>query len=227
MNLRAIIALAATLIAGHCSNLDLLNKLENPGGISKSSSGETFTTNNYVFVSSWTTVGDMSNNPYVADCNGNTGANRADCACSRAAAMRGLRKSSTHVFRAWLSTSTSDAICRVQALGNLCNTNIPGNWFNTLGETIVTNYNGFAAATIPSAIRYDEFGVDQGPNLVWTGTNVGGTVVASLHCTDWTVVGGSGQIGDRTASTAANVWTQSTPSQLCNTAQRIYCVASP
>ena len=230
MKVKAIVVLFSVIFLYRCNNLGLLDKLENPGGISSGASGgEKFTTNNYVFVSSWTTIGDMSNNPFAVDCNTNTGANRADCACSRAAAMRGLRKSSTHVFRAWLSTTASNAICRVQALGNGCMTSIAGTWFNTLGESIVTNFSGFAGATLPMAIRYDEFGVDQGVNLVWTGTNTGGTAATSLHCSDWTDGSGasSGVIGDRTGSTTANMWTQSTPNQACNTAQRVYCVAAP
>jgi len=237
MKVKAIVVLFSVIFLYRCNNLGLLDKLENPGGISSGASGgEKFTANNYVFVSSWTTLGDMANNPYAADCNGNTGANRADCACSRAAAMRGLRKSSTHVFRAWLSVDATpgpskDAQCRVQGIGNGCGINFPVTWYNTLGQAIVNDYNGFSSGALLAAIRHDEFGVDQGANLVWTGTLNTGLTATGNDCSDWTDATGGvpGSIGDRTLATT--LWTQTSPTptahQLCNTAQRIYCVAAP
>lgn len=222
LTVSALFIAAASL--ANCTNIDLLEKLEKPGAIKN----EVFTNNYYVFVSSWTTLGHMGGSPY-GDCLQYTGANRADCACTKAAIGQGLRRSGSHVFRAWLSTSSSNAICRVQGLGNGCITAIPFPWFNTQGQIIVNDFGGFAGTTIPNAIRFDEFKLDQGPNLVWTGTNVGGTVAASTHCSDWTDMtnAGTGVIGDRTGSTTANMWTQSTPNQTCDTSQRIYCVASP
>jgi len=220
------------LAISSCNNYGLLDKLEQPSS-SSSSSTEVFTSNYYVFVSSWTTLGHMGGSPYNDVCSASTGADKADCACTRAAASRGLRKSSTHVFRAWLSVDATpgpqkDARCRVQALGS-CSTNFPSTWFNTQGQVVVNNFNGLESSTLTNAIRYDEFGQDQGPSLVWTGTIVGGTSNSSLDCEGWTdqSAGFSGQVGDRTQSTTANLWTQQSPNQTCNTSQRIYCVAAP
>lgn len=234
ITVRLTLALAFTGFATQCNNYGLLDKLQNPG--SSSSSTETFTSNYYVFVSSWTTLGAMGGSPYNAECGSSTGAAKADCACTRAAMARGLRKSNSHVFRAWLSVDNSpgpvqDAKCRVQAQGSGCNTSFPSPWFNTQGQTVVTNFNGFDLNALLTAIRYDEFGQDQGPNLVWTSTLSTGLTASGNDCNDWTdqSAGFSGAIGDRTVT--GTLWTQSSPTptghQLCNTSQRIYCVAAP
>lgn len=218
------------LLATHCNNYDLVDKLQNPGSSSGSTGPfvETFTTNNYIFVTSWTVNGtmDMSASPYP-DCNTNTGANRADCACSRAAATNGLRKSSSHVFRGWLSTSSADAKCRVQALGNGCMTNIAATWFNTQGQAVVNNYNGFEAALLV-AVRYSESRADIGPDLVWTGTSLTGSFVGTgADCTSWgSTAPANGTVGSRMTNTSPT-WVNDGSATACNTTQRIYCVASP
>jgi hypothetical protein len=211
-----------------CSNYGLADKLANPGSSSTSTFKESFTNNYYVFVSSWTTLGAMNGSPYNSDCSSSVGDGKADCACTRAAAARGLRRSSTHVFRAWLSTAGTDAKCRVQSLPNgTCDPGAVGPWFNLNGQTVVSSYSGFSAGTtIAANIRYDEFGIDQGPTQVWTGTNASGVNVASSNCSDWTDQStASGQYGDRTTNAAA--WT-TTGSSNCGTGNfRIYCVAAP
>ena len=211
------------LFASSCNNYGLLDKMKDPG-----SSQESFTTNYYVFVSSWTTLGSMGGSPY-ADCNQYTGTSRADCACTRAAISRGLRKSSSHVFRAWLSVDATpgpqqDAQCRVQGTGGGCNINFPAPWFNTQGQTVVSNYNAFSSAALNTGIRYDEFRADQGASAVWTNTQ-SGTSNSANDCNDWTdQVSGSGVVGD--ASSPGTTWSQNT-TQPCSTPQRIYCVAAP
>lgn len=228
MKVKAIVALISVLFFYRCNNLGLLDKLENPGGASSGSSGgEKFTTNNYIFVSSWTTQGDMSFTPF-AECNADTGPNKADCACSRAAAANGLRRSSTHVFRAWLSTTSSDAKCRVQGGPNGCMTNIPTTWFNTQGQAVVNNFNGFEAA-LSIEVRYSESRTDIGPDLVWTGTSVtAGTYTGTPDntCSSWTsTLPTSGTVGSRIVATTN--WVNNGTATACNTAQRIYCVAAP
>lgn len=227
ITVRLTLALAFTGLATQCNNYSLLDKLENPG-TSSSTSKETFTNNNYIFVSSWTTLGHMGGSPYNSECSASTGADKADCACTRAAIARGLRRNSTHVFRAWLSIgpSTSDARCRVQGLGNGCTTNFPTPWFNTSGQMVAGSFDNIVNSTLSAAVRYDEFGVDQGPNLVWTNTSSTGFSAGAVDCADWTDgVTGTGAIGNRTVTGAT--WTADTPDQTCNTSQRIYCVAAP
>lgn len=217
-----------------CNNYGLADKLSNPSGSSGSgasgpTSSETFTTNNYIFVSSWVTLGDMSNTPYT-ECNGFAGAARADCGCTKAAASRGLRKSSSHQFYAWLSISNTpgpqrNAICRIQNNGTTgCATAGAVPWFNTNGQTVFNNLAAFASPPT-NAIRYDENGVDSGANVVWTGSIAG--AYSAESCTDWTSNSATptgNRAGDRTSN--SGFWeNSSTP--LCNTTQRVYCVASP
>jgi hypothetical protein len=216
----------------YCNNYGLLDKLQDPTG---GSSTELFTNNYYIFVSSWTTAGDMSGITF-SECAGKMGMDRADCGCSIAARNKGLRKSSSSVFRAWLSVDANpgpaqNASCRVQGLST-CTTNLPGPWYNTQGQIVVNSFNEFTMATLSNAIRYDESGSDSGVNLVWTNTTSSGVANGTTHCVNWTdgTNGGvTGAIGDRTQ--AGTLWTQSsptpTPNQACNTTQRIYCVAAP
>ncbi|MBN8221699.1 MAG: hypothetical protein J0L53_12295 [Spirochaetes bacterium] len=221
-HLALVASVFISLMAG-CNNYALLDKIENPGG---SSNTEKFTDNLYIFVSSWSTLGAMGGSPYNSECGGSTGDAKADCTCTRAALSRGLRRNSTHVFRAWLSTSTTNAICRIQGLANGCSTSFSVPWFNTKGEVVQNNFSGFTAGTTINAVRYDEFGVDQGGTQVWTGTSATGSTITSMTCSDWTDQTGTfnGQYGDRTSNAAA--WTTST-SIACNNNYRIYCVASP
>ncbi len=224
LRIHSLIAMA--VLTAHCNNYDLLDKLQNPGTASTSTFKESFTNNYYVFVSSWTTLGAMNGSPYNSECSGSVGDGKADCACTRAAIARGLRRSSTHVFRAWLSTVGTNAKCRIQGLSNgTCDPGVSVPWFNTNGQTVVTSYAGFFAGTIAANIRYDEFGVDQGVPQVWTGTSATGTY-SGTNCADWLdqTSGGSGTYGDRTVTTA--VWTTST-TLACDNSHRIYCVAAP
>jgi hypothetical protein len=221
--------LLIALISVHCNNFGLLDKLNDPTSTSSTSTStkaETFTNNYYVFVTSWTTPGDMSGATQT-ECAAMTGTNKADCACNIAAINNGLRKSNAHVFRAWLSNTSTNGICRVQAAANGCGTSSPGPWLNTAGQTVATSFAGFASGALTNAIRYDETGTDSGVNLVWTATLSGGTVAAGQHCGDWLVGSGgsTGLIGDRTLTTAT--WTQGGTTPTCNTAQRLYCVAAP
>jgi hypothetical protein len=223
-----ILSVATGLIVANCNNYGLLDKLQDPTG---GSSTELFTNNYYIFVSSWTTAGDMSGITF-SECATKTGMGKADCGCTIAAINNKLRKSSSSVFRAWLSVDATpgpnaqDAKCRVQGLGNTCTTTLPGPWYNTQGQIVANSYNDFTAATLTNAIRYDESGLDSGVNLVWTGTLSTGLTATSLDCGDWAEALGAntGQVGDRTQT--GNSWTQSA-TRASNTAQRIYCVAAP
>lgn len=211
-----------------CNNYGLLDKLQNPDSTSSSAAKETYTSNYYVFVSSWTTLGAMNGSPYNSECSSSVGDGKADCACTRAAASRGLRRNSTHVFRAWLSTAGTNAKCRIQGLPNgTCDPGILVPWYNTNGQAVVTSYAGFAAGTLTTGVpvRFDEFGMDQGVTQVWTGTSATGTY-SGTNCADWIDQSNtpSGTYGDRTATAAA--WTTST-SFTCDNNARIYCVAAP
>ncbi len=211
-----------------CNNYNLLDRIENPG--QSAGSGETFTNNYYAFVSSWTTLGAMGGSPFN-DCNFlATGLERADCACTRAAMIRNLRRSSTHMFRAWLSVDNTpgpqiDAICRLSGGTTGCGTpSYPGPIFDTMGQTIGNDYSVFAG-TLLKEIRFDEFGIFQGPNEVWTGSTIGGAAASGADCEAWeNLFSATGKLGDRTY--ANNLWTDN-GNNTCSNSYRIYCIASP
>src|SRR5262249_33563181 len=103
--------------------------------------------------------------------NGNLGGLAgADAKCDAAAQSAGL----PGTFVAWLSDSHTDAISRVQDVGP---------WSLIGGQTVFSNKASLA--TGPSvAPNQDEQG-HQVQGQVWTGT-VGGGLMASTNCVDWT-----------------------------------------
>lgn len=225
----ALSAAVITLALSACNSYGLVDKLENPGSLASgnTNSGEEFVSLNYVFVSSWNTTGDLSMQPF-SQCNSLSNIARADCACTEAAATNHLRKHASHQFRAWLSTSTANAKCRVLGLANGCDTNVAQSWHNTMGEVIVSNFSGFSSGALQKEIRYSESKVNTAPDLVWTGTNSSGDN-SSTNCVNWTSqnTADSGSVGRRLDANAN--WTQnSSPvSQTCDTTQRLYCLAMP
>jgi hypothetical protein len=228
MKLHRTLLLCATLSLAYCNNYGLLDRLENPGG----SGGGNFTSNFYIFASSWTTQGNMSGSPFP-ECNAlGTGLDRADCACQRAASGRGLLRSPTHQFRAWLSVSPPaqlDAICRIFGGTTGCSSlPIAGPYLNTQGQTVAPGYFRFdvnANGDLSSAVQFDEFGNDLGLSAVWTGTLSNG-LDSTVNCINWTSVSNSnnGQAGLANSSTSQ--WTNNA-NKSCDTYNRVYCVASP
>lgn len=228
MQIIKICAFASTAALGlllHCNNYDLLKKLEDPGG-SSGGAVERFTTNYYVFVSSWLTQGDMSGQPY-AECNSDTGAARADCACTRAAAANGLRRNGSHLFRAYLANFSGgiEARCQVAGLPSGCNPNTGGPWFNTQGALV---FNGLADLTggLTNPIKFTEAKVDIASGFVWTGNGASGNVMNACDA--------AGSWNDTTTTNVAvgdllmtvTQW-QAKSNLNCNTLNRIYCMATP
>ncbi|MBV6494320.1 MAG: hypothetical protein LDLANPLL_02351 [Turneriella sp.] len=211
--------LALTLLALQCNNYGLVDKLENP-------STEVFTDKLYIFVSSWTTAGDMSGQPFPG-CSSLIGLSKADCACTRAAATGNLRKSRSHEYRAYLGIASGgsaiDPRCRVLGLGSGCIT-VTGPWYNTLGELVANDSSAFTGSPLSKAIKYTEMRGDFSPDLVWTGAGASGNHVSG--CPGWNdnSVGSSANVGDRNATNST--W-QSISTPTCNTTQRIYCMAVP
>jgi hypothetical protein len=225
MKLHRTLLLCAALSLAYCNNYGLRDKLENPGG------GGNFTSNFYIFASSWTTQGDMSASPFP-ECNAlGTGLARADCACQRAATGRGLLRSPTHQFRAWLSVSPPaqlDAICRIFGGTTNCSLPIAGPYLNTQGQIVTPSYSGFdvnANGDLSSAVQFDEFGNDLGLSAVWTGTLNNG-LDSTVNCTNWTnsLAGFNGRAG--VANSSISQWTDN-GQKACDTYNRVYCVASP
>lgn len=226
MHARIFGTLLLAVALSQCNNYDLLDKLESPG-ISASGSKETFTSNNYIFVSSWLTAGDMMAAPFP-ECAAFNGMPRADCACTRSAASRGLRKSSSHSFIAWLSATGNDALCRLQGLATPCSPSGSSPYFNTLGQQVAASVGDFGVNNLSAPIQYDESGNGAGSNLAWTGTSSTGSH-SGTSCTDWSIAsaGPNATVGDRTAPGGSAAWTNTGTNQGCDTSQRVYCVARP
>lgn len=206
----------------HCNNYDLLNQLENPGGVS----GEIFADRFYAFVSSWQTTGDMANQPY-SECSAFTGVAKADCACTKAAAANNLRKNSQHEFKAFLGLPGApvyDPPCRSVGYPAGCATNILSPWYNTRDAVIFNAHSSAAFGTsIQNPIRYSEQKADMVSGAVWTGSSgLGGYTNAcpsNWVVADTTIV----NVGDFSQTTTS--WEFITTAA-CNTQARIYCFAT-
>ncbi|MBS0617461.1 MAG: hypothetical protein JSR44_04690 [Spirochaetes bacterium] len=211
----------------NCSNISLYDKLANPGGTTGSRANETFTTNYYAFTSSWTTVGDMSGQPYAECVAAPDGVARADCACTRAAAENGLRKNSGQQYYAYLGNKgiNLEARCRIARLSAGCSPSAPGPWFNTIGQIVVNTFSELSGS-LQNSLQYDAKGNLVGTVGTWTGAGASGN--AQDECGgNW--VDGSGAL---TASTGDNSkvntsWQYSGSTPLCNNPNRIYCFATP
>lgn len=209
-----------------CTNYDLLDKLENPGG------KETFTDRLIVFVTSQMTAGDMFA-LNAGSCNG-TGIGKADCVCQALAAQNGLRRSSTSKFLAWLSISGAPMNCRfANAMGVSCPPSGTQVWYNTNFEPV---FQGIESATtglmgstpgLPNAIKYAEnrFLVPNTTDDVWTGTTAGGAIGST--CADWQSFNNlaSGTVGQ--SHSFGPAWTSTGGTVTCDQFKRIYCVAVP
>ena len=208
------------IFANRCNNYDLLEKIQDPGGKT-----EQFTTNNYIFVSSWLMQGDLSYTPFP-ECNGMTGTPAADCSCTRAAAANGLRKGPSHQFIAVLSTgspSIYDALCKIQNLPQGgCAATDPNPWYNTAGETVAPNLVSLFGAANPIAIRYSENKSEPGTNLAWTGSTTGG-INSSSNCSNWTSTSNVVQASGGNRIGLSGQWLSDGSSMNCDTTQRVYC----
>lgn len=123
----------------------------------------------------------------------------ADAACIGAAQTAGMGGN----WKAWLSSSTVDAIDRVSDVGP---------WYDLGGTLIFSNKANLA--TVPLAgLWKDETGASLGSDRIWTGTAVGGQYIEDLGpgskpCGDWMDASISstakiGQIGRRDSAWTA------------------------
>lgn len=104
-------------------------------------------------------------------------------------------------WKAWLSTTTVNAIDRVTGIGP---------WFDTKGTVVFANRAQLM--TMPSTtLWYDEAGVFLASDKIWTGTGFGGTYLAALTgtapCAEWTsgMMNAQAKVGQVGRSDAA--WT--------------------
>jgi len=191
-------------------------------------SGAAGAVNRRAFVTSTEYGADLAALPVA----GATALDKADTVCRDRAAAGGLPNAAT--YRAWLSTSATDAYCHVQGLGgkksNGCNgASQPGAgpWFQANG---ITAFSGSLADLTGSGqviyrnILMDEYqhGLPVELRNVWTGTSLSGTF-KEPNCSDWasTSISSNGWTGDPLAT--LDDWTEKTL-LACNGTAPLLCV---
>jgi len=131
----------------------------------------------------------------------------ADQTCAAAAAAAQLPGQ----FRAWLSTSTTDALDRLQGARG---------WVRPDGAPFADTLADIAAGRIFNAAFLDENGA-RVSGLVITGTAVNGRVDRVLDCDDWSA-GATGRAIAGTTDGTTGVWTYFTTLP-CSEPARLYC----
>jgi hypothetical protein len=139
-----------------------------------------------MFVTSATGSGNLSTWPQADGLHGISAGNRI---CQNLAAAAGLAGAAT--FRAWLSSSATDAACNIKArTGHLptCGSiaiNNPGPWARTDGAPFARNVAALTAGEVLTTARFDENGNEVAfEELVWTGTDASGRWIAGRDCAD-------------------------------------------
>lgn len=182
------------------------------------------------FVTSVSGTGNLAS--WVAS-GGLTGLAAADNICRVRAVSGGLPNGDN--YRAWLSTSATDAYCHVQGLtgkrSNQCN-GAPqpgaGPWYLANG---VSYFTGSLAeltgpeGTIHRPVLLDELGDEVGSNaqMYWTGTSVIGTGVGTNDCGDWTSASNASFGQQGAALGSAVVWTDRLVAR-CDASLRLLCL---
>ncbi len=178
-----------------------------------------------VFVTSASGTGDLST---WADAGGKTGLEAGDAICQAAADNTGL----SGTFRAWLSTSTTDAYCHIQGLTGKKSDNcgeaaLPitaGPWFR-MGD------NHPFSDTIDKLITQGQVFVpvyyDENNNKVtdyyFTGTQHSGILSVNYNCTDWTSNSGSDNVSMGNPLGTTHRWTSLTTANCVGT-RRLLCM---
>ncbi len=181
------------------------------------------------FVTSTVGTGDLST---WAGSNNQDGLAGANAVCQARATAGGLPNAAQ--YRAWLSTSTTDAYCNARgqtgtkAQGCSGGAAQPaGPWYQRDGVTPFTaSLDALTGSdrVIYSAVIFDEFGnavPDLAASTIWTGTRDSGTAIST--CSDWTTsaAGTLGTFGRALGS--AQIWTYWS-SGACNGAYRLLCL---
>jgi hypothetical protein len=209
------------LLAAHCNNYGLLDKLQDP-----TSGSSTASSKFYAFVHPTVTLGNMSG-LVNGGCAGN-GLTRADCACQDMAVANGLVKTTGTTFVAWLSGTANTMSCRITGVsGTNCTLPTGGpSWYNTQEEIIASGYQDLFDGIITNPIKYQADKAATAATSVWTGTgingNLAGTGDGQSTCTDWTSTGTATPVlGSPTAVNAS--WTNASQGATCGNSNVIYC----
>lgn len=166
------------------------------------------------FVTSVTGSGNISTWPGAS---GATVLDRADAVCrARAAAALPSPLPNAETYRAWISTSATDAYCHVQGLSGKKDTGCGGGAQTGGGPWYLVNgFTAFAAqleelANPPFAVYRPLFLDENGDEVIegWllTGTFYFGTAVPDRTCSDWTSASSGLQLSAGNSSASAYQW---------------------
>lgn len=143
------------------------------------------------------------------------GVGGGDTICATLAANAGL----SGTYKAWLSTSTVNAISRLAGASG---------WVRTDGKPVVNSLADLAQGRLLYPPRLDELGNDLGADpIVMTGTATDGTVMNTFGsyttCSDYTSTGSlSDMLSTGYASASSNMFTAAS-SMGCSSKARLYC----
>jgi Sushi repeat (SCR repeat) len=143
------------------------------------------------------------------------GLSGGDAICATLAANAGL----AGTYKAWLSTSTVNAISRLAGASG---------WVRTDGKPVVNSLVDLAQGRLLYPPRLDELGNDLGADpIVMTGTATDGTVMNTFGsyttCSDYTSTGAlSDMLSTGYASASSNLFTTAS-SMGCGSRARLYC----
>jgi hypothetical protein len=173
------------------------------GGAPTTDGGDASVTHKRVFVTKGVFSGDLK-----TEGAGATGLEGADNLCNDAASAANL----TGTYKAWLSTSTVNAIDRMADVGP---------WHLVTGTKVFDSKAALASNPLV-AINVDEDGVTVSGFQVerpWTGTLANGTKDTDT-CGNWESTSGSGMCGLATSTSATWTVNQSLP---CSVDYSLYC----
>jgi len=156
----------------------------------------------------------------------------ADTTCQTAAEAAGL----LGAYRAWLSTSATDAYCHVQGYNGTksakCGqSSLPtaaGPWIRTDGTPFAGTIDKLVSGEIYTPPQYNEYGVLVNPAVVlFTGTNPDGTLNISYSiprsCDDWNSNNASYQVEIGNSNGTTLLWTSS-GSTVCSASGHLICL---
>ncbi|MBM4776852.1 MAG: hypothetical protein GQE15_04040 [Archangiaceae bacterium] len=160
--------------------------------------GAVFVLPNYVFATSIGVTGALG------------GLSGADSICAQRALASGLRGT----FRAWLSTSTTNALSRLGTSSG---------WIRPDGLPFANSQADLVAGRILYPLRLDEFATDVFTMKAFTSTLAEGTLnTGASTCSDWTSSVGQTPAGAGLTSLSTTGWTAGA-SAPCGSQQRLYC----
>jgi hypothetical protein len=153
---------------------------------------------------------------YDGSIDGANGLAGADSKCAALATSAGLP---TGTYKAWLSTSTVDAVSRLGSARGFIRTD---------GSPFADQVSDITSGKILNTLNLDETGTNvtqPGNANAWTGSTNAGTAVADTTCVDWTSSSGmvQGEIGHTDGG--PTMWSDESGSFSCNDGvqMHLYC----